>query len=263
MAACRSQRARWTGSALWASLGVGRVRGVVRARHRVGRPRARRAASAMSCWWSSPVSGCRSTSPSPSPNWASCGACGSSRRCASPGSRTTPPALERAGHGRSTGPAPRWHPIRARVVPLPRHRAPGARRRRHPAAGGRGRRHRRRERRRQDDARQAARPLLPADAGRIRSTASTWRRSRCGVAGATGGAFQDFVRFELLARETVGVGDEPRLDDEPAVAAAVGEPAPRSRRALPRDSRRSSARLGRGRRAVASGSGRSWPWDAG
>jgi ATP-binding cassette subfamily B protein len=35
------------------------------------------------------------------------------------------------------------------------------------------------------------------------------------------GAFQDFVRFELLARQTVGLGDVPRVDDEPAVTAAV------------------------------------------
>jgi ATP-binding cassette subfamily B protein len=35
------------------------------------------------------------------------------------------------------------------------------------------------------------------------------------------GAFQDFFRFELHARQTVGVGDVPRLDDEPAVETAV------------------------------------------
>ena len=35
------------------------------------------------------------------------------------------------------------------------------------------------------------------------------------------GAFQDFFRFELPARHSVGVGDVPRLDDEPAVVAAV------------------------------------------
>jgi ATP-binding cassette, subfamily B, bacterial len=35
------------------------------------------------------------------------------------------------------------------------------------------------------------------------------------------GAFQDFFRFELRARQTVGIGDVPRLDDEPAVVAAV------------------------------------------
>ncbi|WP_428965915.1 ABC transporter ATP-binding protein [Micromonospora fluostatini] len=33
--------------------------------------------------------------------------------------------------------------------------------------------------------------------------------------------FQDFVRFELPARQTVGVGDLPRLDDEPAVRTAL------------------------------------------
>ena len=35
------------------------------------------------------------------------------------------------------------------------------------------------------------------------------------------GAFQDFFRFEFRARHTVGLGDVPRLDDEPAVVAAV------------------------------------------
>jgi ATP-binding cassette subfamily B protein len=36
---------------------------------------------------------------------------------------------------------------------------------------------------------------------------------------ATG--FQDFARFELVARQTVGVGDLPRLDSEPAVEGAL------------------------------------------
>jgi ATP-binding cassette subfamily B protein len=35
------------------------------------------------------------------------------------------------------------------------------------------------------------------------------------------GAFQDFFRFEYRARQSVGVGDVPRLDDEPAVVEAV------------------------------------------
>jgi ATP-binding cassette subfamily B protein len=35
------------------------------------------------------------------------------------------------------------------------------------------------------------------------------------------GAFQDFFRFELRASHTVGLGDVPRLDDQPAVIAAV------------------------------------------
>ncbi len=35
------------------------------------------------------------------------------------------------------------------------------------------------------------------------------------------GAFQDFFRFELRARQAIGVGDLPRLDDEAGVATAV------------------------------------------
>jgi ATP-binding cassette subfamily B protein len=35
------------------------------------------------------------------------------------------------------------------------------------------------------------------------------------------GAFQDFFRFELVARQSVGVGDVPRIDDAPAVSGAV------------------------------------------
>lgn len=35
------------------------------------------------------------------------------------------------------------------------------------------------------------------------------------------GALQDFFRFEFRARQTVGLGDLPRLDDEPAIAIAV------------------------------------------
>jgi ATP-binding cassette, subfamily B, bacterial len=36
------------------------------------------------------------------------------------------------------------------------------------------------------------------------------------------GAFQDFFRFELRARHSIGVGDVPRFDDKPAVVEAVG-----------------------------------------
>lgn len=51
---------------------------------------------------------------------------------------------------------------------------------------------------------------------------------------AVAAGFQDFVRFEFLARETVAVGDLPHLDDEPALsralersgAASVGEVLP-------------------------------------
>jgi ATP-binding cassette subfamily B protein len=36
------------------------------------------------------------------------------------------------------------------------------------------------------------------------------------------GAFQDFFRFELPARQSIGLGDIPRLNEEPAVVQAVG-----------------------------------------
>ncbi len=47
-----------------------------------------------------------------------------------------------------------------------------------------------------------------------RMPADAWRERLAG-------AFQDFFRFELRARQSVGVGDVPRLDDDPAVTAAV------------------------------------------
>jgi ATP-binding cassette subfamily B protein len=65
--------------------------------------------------------------------------------------------------------------------------------------------------------------LYEPTAGRIlidgvelaRMPAAEWRQRLAG-------AFQDFFRFEFRARHTVGVGDVPRLDDEPAVVTAVG-----------------------------------------
>jgi ATP-binding cassette subfamily B protein len=65
--------------------------------------------------------------------------------------------------------------------------------------------------------------LYEPSAGRIlidnvelaRMPADEWRTRLAG-------AFQDFFRFELRARHSVGVGDVPRLDDEPAVVTAVG-----------------------------------------
>jgi ATP-binding cassette subfamily B protein len=48
-----------------------------------------------------------------------------------------------------------------------------------------------------------------------RMPAEDWRKRLAG-------AFQDFFRFEFRARQSVGVGDVPRLDDEPAVVTAVG-----------------------------------------
>ncbi len=47
-----------------------------------------------------------------------------------------------------------------------------------------------------------------------RMSADEWRERLAG-------AFQDFFRFEFRARHSVGVGDVPRLDNEPAVTVAV------------------------------------------
>ena len=57
--------------------------------------------------------------------------------------------------------------------------------------------------------------ILVDDMPLARMPAAQWRSRLAG-------AFQDFFRFEFRARHTVGVGDVPRLDDEPAVVAAVG-----------------------------------------
>src|SRR5213592_3755349 len=56
--------------------------------------------------------------------------------------------------------------------------------------------------------------LLVDGAELARMPPATWRSRLAG-------AFQDFFRFEFRVRHTVGVGDLPRLDDRPAVAAAV------------------------------------------
>ena len=64
--------------------------------------------------------------------------------------------------------------------------------------------------------------MYEPDGGRIlvdgaelaRMPADAWRDRMAG-------AFQDFFRFEFTAGHSVGVGDLPRLDDDPAVAAAV------------------------------------------
>jgi ATP-binding cassette subfamily B protein len=47
-----------------------------------------------------------------------------------------------------------------------------------------------------------------------RMRADEWRQRLAG-------AFQDFFRFELPARQSIGLGDLPRIDDEPAVRRAV------------------------------------------
>jgi ATP-binding cassette subfamily B protein len=61
----------------------------------------------------------------------------------------------------------------------------------------------------------AAGAIYADDTPLARVAADAWRARLAG-------AFQDFFRFEFLARHTVGVGDVPRLDQEPAVVTAVG-----------------------------------------
>ena len=56
--------------------------------------------------------------------------------------------------------------------------------------------------------------ILVDDTPLARMPADEWRARLAG-------AFQDFFRFEFRARHTVGLGDVPRLDDEPAVPTAV------------------------------------------
>ncbi|MPY87798.1 MAG: ATP-binding cassette domain-containing protein [Luteitalea sp.] len=57
--------------------------------------------------------------------------------------------------------------------------------------------------------------ILVDDTPLARIPADQWRARLAG-------AFQDFFRFELRARQTVGVGDVPRLEDEPAIVTAIG-----------------------------------------
>ncbi len=57
--------------------------------------------------------------------------------------------------------------------------------------------------------------IVVDDTPLARVSADEWRSRLAG-------AFQDFFRFEFLARQTVGLGDVPRLDDEPAVMTALG-----------------------------------------
>ena len=56
--------------------------------------------------------------------------------------------------------------------------------------------------------------ILIDDTELARIAAGDWRTRLAG-------AFQDFFRFEFRARQTVGVGDLPRLESEPAVVTAV------------------------------------------
>jgi ATP-binding cassette subfamily B protein len=56
--------------------------------------------------------------------------------------------------------------------------------------------------------------IMLDDTQLARLSAAAWRARLAG-------AFQDFFRFEFLARQTIGLGDVPRIDDESAVIGAV------------------------------------------
>jgi len=56
--------------------------------------------------------------------------------------------------------------------------------------------------------------IVADDTPLARVSARQWRARLAG-------AFQDFFRFEFRARHSVGLGDLPRVDDQPAVVAAV------------------------------------------
>jgi len=57
--------------------------------------------------------------------------------------------------------------------------------------------------------------ILVDDTPLARMPADQWRARLAG-------AFQDFFRFEFRARVSVGLGDVPRMDEEPAVVRAIG-----------------------------------------
>jgi ATP-binding cassette subfamily B protein len=56
--------------------------------------------------------------------------------------------------------------------------------------------------------------ILIDDVELTRISADEWRSKLAG-------AFQDFMRFEFAARRTIGLGDLPRMENDPAVRAAV------------------------------------------
>ena len=99
--------------------------------------------------------------------------------------------------------------------------------------------------------------ILVDDVPLARLDAAEWRARLAG-------AFQDFFRFEFRAGHTVGLGDVPRMDDDPAVAAAVdraGAADVVDRLAIGAWTR-SSVPPGRTEWSCPLANGRSWPWRA-
>ena len=113
----------------------------VRRRRRLGRHRARPRPGRGGARARPPAAGSRRTSAPRSASSASCAASGSTRRSDWPGSRTSPPRRTRDADQSGARPAHRRHPVRGRLVRLPRHDAAGAARtstsRSRPAASSR------------------------------------------------------------------------------------------------------------------------------
>ena len=113
--------------------------------------------------------------------------------------------------------------LRERLLHLSRHRAARARGRMPGSSGGLRRGHRRRELGRQDHPGQAFVPALPTHKrADTRRRARAWADAIDAWRSRLTGEFQDFFRFEFRAQHVVGVGDVSRLDDQAAVAAAIG-----------------------------------------
>ena len=124
-------------------------------------------------------------------------------------------AASLVAHGRraGAGPAARGHPLRARLVPLSRHR-PARARRRQPRPAGRARSSP--SSARTAPARRRWSSCWPSSTSRRgaaswSTTSSSRACRRTDGASRLAGAFQDFFRFELRARQTVGVGDVARV----------------------------------------------------
>ena len=167
------------------------------------RLRARRAAPATCCSCWPPAAGLSAYVGPRSASSASCAASGSTPPSGWPGWRTSPPPTEHAADGRCPTALRRRHPLRARLVPLPRHRPAGARRCRprscRPARWSPSSARTAPARRRWSSCCAGIyEPTAGAITGRRRRPGRHARR-RAG-APRLAGAFQDFFRFEFPAQ---------------------------------------------------------------
>ena len=217
MAEARWASASWHTLA-WAVFGAGFVGAV--AFVSLGCSMRRRATC---CWCWRRARGSRRTS---ARRWARSGSCagsGSTARGGWPGSRTTRPRLLEQRDVPVPERLVRRDPLRARLVRLSRHGAAGARGRVPGSQARHGGGDRGRERRGQDDAREALVPALPAD----RAVGSWWTDSTSRACPPRRGGRGSPARFRTSSVSSSGRGIPsesailPRLDDEPAVVAAV------------------------------------------